>query len=115
MTGLEKVTHKGEGGSTTITTEWVHPSVAELFRREGPALFDRRGLAKAAREATAREKAALQQKKVSNAGVSGNGGRGGNQWQGKGQGQDVMNTLRTLENQVLALVDGRGGGSGGGA
>lgn len=26
--------------------------------------------------------------------------------QGKGQGLDVMSTLRTLENQVLALVEG---------
>lgn len=111
MTGLEKVTHKE--GSNRTTTEWVHPSVAELFRREGPAIFDRGGLAKAAREAAAREKTALQQRKASGAGA--NGGRGENQWPGKGQGQDVMSTLRILEKQVLSLVEGGGGGSGGGA
>lgn len=109
MTGLEKVTHKEEGGSNKTTTEWVHPSVAELFRRAGPAIFDRGGLAKAAREAAAREKAAaMQQKKAS-------GGRGENQWPGKGQGHDVMSTLRILEKQVLSLVEGGSGSSGGGA
>lgn len=115
MTGLEKVTHRAEGRSTTTTTEWVHPSVAELFRREGPALFVRGGLAKAAREAAAREEAAMQHKKASDAGATANRGRGGHQLQGKGQGQDVMNTLRILENQVLALVERGGEGSGGGA
>ena len=102
-----KVTHEGAGGAST--TEWVHPSVAELFRRKGPAIFDRNALAgadaEAAQEAAARHKATMMQKRNGSAG----GGRGGTRSSHQGPGHDklgVMSTLRTLENQVLALVEG---------
>lgn len=121
MTGLVKVTHEGTGGGSS-TTEWVHPSVAELFRRKGSAIFRRGGLAaadaEAALEAAVRHKAAMTQKIVvfdaasSTPGGSGKGGRGSKGQQG-GQGLDVMSTLRVLETQVLALVEGSGGVSGG--
>lgn len=120
MTGLVKITHEGAGGESS-TTEWVHPSVAELFRRKGPAIFDRGALAaadaEAALEAAVRHKAAMTQKNRAPGAVSatpgGSGGKGGRG--SKGQGLDVMSTLRVLEDQVLALVEGAGGVSGGGA
>lgn len=117
MTGLVKITHEGERRGSS-TTEWVHPSVAELFRRKGPAIFDRGALAaadaEACLEAAVRRKAAMAQKRVRGAastapGGTENGGRGS-----KGQ-LDVITTLRVLEDQVLALVEGAGGVSGSGA
>ena len=119
MTGLVKVTHEGAAGAPS-STEWVHPSVAELFRKKGPAIFGRGALAvadaEAALEATVRHKAAMVQKKrgPDDASTAPGGGSGkGGRWS-KGQEQDVMSTLRVLEGQVLALVEGAGGVSGGG-
>lgn len=120
MTGLVKVTHEGTAGASS-TTEWVHPSVAELFRRKGPAIFDRGALAaadgEAALEAAVRHKAAMTQKRGPGAASSAPGCREKGGMVSKGQVPDVMRTLRVLENQVLALVEnqGAGGVSGGGA
>ncbi|CAB1098445.1 unnamed protein product [Ectocarpus sp. CCAP 1310/34] len=99
--GLEKVTYAGSRG-TSPTTEWVHPSVAELFRSQGPSVFGAGALATAdadaAREAVRRHK---EQKKRSSDG----GNRPGS--------EDVMSTLRLLEKQVLAMAGGGARGSGG--
>lgn len=119
MTGLVKVTHDGAGGGSS-TTEWVHPSVAELFRRKGPAMFDRGALAaadaEAALEAAVRHRAAITQKRAPGAASTAPGGSGKRGSKGQqGKGLDVVSTLRVLENQVLALVEGAGGVSGGGA
>ncbi|CAM9732424.1 unnamed protein product [Ectocarpus sp. 12 AP-2014] len=100
-TGLEKVTYAGSR-RTSPTTEWVHPSVAELFRSQGPSVFGAGALATAdadaAREAVRRHK---EQKKRSSDG----GNRPGS--------EDVMSTLRLLEKQVLAMAGGGARGSGG--
>eukprot|EP00903_Cladosiphon_okamuranus_P015237 g14083.t1 len=123
MTGLVKVTHEGASGRSS-TTEWVHPSVAELFRRKGPAIFDRGALAaadaEAALEAAVRHKAAAmkQKKEVPGAASTAPCGTGKGERGTKGQQEqalDVMSTIRVLENQVLALVEGTGGVSGSGA
>ncbi len=105
-----KVTHQESGGAAT--TEWVHPSVAELFRKKGPAIFDRKALAdayaEAAQEAAARHRAAMMQKRRASGGGKGGMRSSHHDHQGKENGLDVMSTLRTLENQVLALVEGAG-------
>lgn len=94
------MTYAGSGG-TSPTTEWVHPSVARLFRSQGPSVFGTGALATAdadaAREAVRRHK---EQKRSRD---------GGN----RPGSEDVMSTLRLLEKQVLAMAGGGARGSGG--
>lgn len=109
MTGLVKVTYEGVGGKSAAT-EWVHPSVAELFRQEGPSVFSSGALAAADADAAreARGKASSH--------ATRSGGSGGNKGDGSKshpQSQEVMSTIRLLERQVLAMVGGGVGGSGG--
>lgn len=106
MTGLVKVTHEGAGGKSPAT-EWVHPSVAELFRQQGPSAFASAALAAADADAArvARSKASDLAKR-SGGSSSSNGGKGP-------KSQEVMSTIRLLEKQVLAMVEEGGRGSGG--
>lgn len=100
MTGLVKVTHDH-------TSEWVHPSVADLYRRQGPALFDKGSLAAA-------DAAALKEarEKVKDLDGLRRGGTHGDA-QNKPSGKDVLSTLRLLGDQVMAMME-EGGASGAG-
>ncbi|CAM9316764.1 unnamed protein product [Scytosiphon promiscuus] len=111
MTGLVKVTHEGVGGKSPAT-EWVHPSVAELFRRQGPSMFTSGALAAADADA-AREARASAYTRTKRSGGGNGGGNGGGGSNGCPQSQEVMDTIRLLEKQVLAMVEDGGGGSGG--
>lgn len=124
-TGLEKVAH-----GSTKTSEWVHPSVAELLRKDGPAIFEKGALkaadvAAVATAAIARETNQREGREGSNSRwIGATAVRGG---EGEARGRDeysragrpvnknvVMGTLRLLEDQIMAMAE-EGGYAGGAA
>lgn len=96
MTGLVRVSD--ESGKNS---EWVHPSVAQLYRRHGPAVFEKSALA-AAVAAAAREA-------CHNSESQGGNKRGEEIGRSK-QGKEMMDTIRLLKDQVMAMMEGGGNG-----
>lgn len=95
MTGLVKISHEG-------ASEWVHPAVAELFRTQGPSVFNKGALADA--DAAAARDARNKAKRLGGTTV----GRVGVSDGGRPNGKEVLNTLRLLEDQIKAMVEGGG-------
>lgn len=95
MTGLVRVSD--ESGKNS---EWVHPSVAQLYGRHGPAVFERGVLAAAA--ATAAREA-----RYDNGESHGSNRRGEEKGQAK-KGKEMMDTIRLLQDQVMSMMEGPG-------
>lgn len=95
MTGLVRVSN--ERGKES---EWVHPSVAQLYRKHGPAVFERGVLAAAA--ATAAREA-----RYNNVESQGSNRKGEERGRAK-KGKEMMETIRLLQDQVVSMMEGAG-------
>lgn len=94
MTGLVRVSD-GSGKKS----EWVHPSVAQLYCRNGPVVFERGALAAAVTTA------AREARHNNNGESQGNNRKGEERGRAK-KGKEMMDTIRLLQDQVISMMDG---------